>query len=236
MDGMVGQENDPSKTYNNLVLSQDELWRCYNLLLLSPDLSRIRKLLVRYRLFQMSLDVPGDIVECGVFKGVGLMYWAKLLEIFAPNSRKQIIGFDVFGSFKQVSLREEEEEIASQHDQIAEDTSKAAIAAIVEAAGLAHRIELIEGDIAQTASAYVAEHYGRRISLLHLDLDTYAGTKAALTAFWPVVSRGGVFVFDNYALAGMGESQGVDEFFRDIDVRPLAVQYSETPTAYLIKP
>jgi hydrogenase maturation factor len=184
----------------------------------------------------MALNVPGDIVECGVFKGVGLMYWAKLLEIFAPGSHKHVVGFDVFGPFKQVPLQVAEEEIAVRHNQIAEGISKAEIAAIVETAGLAHRIELIEGDIAQTAPDYVAHHYGFRISLLHLDLDTYTGTKAALTAFWPVVSRGGVIVFDEYAVSGMGESQAVDEFFEGMEIRPLTVPYSNTPTAYLIKP
>jgi hypothetical protein len=39
------------KTY-----SDDQLWNAYNLLLLSPDTGRIRKLLVRYELFKMTLD------------------------------------------------------------------------------------------------------------------------------------------------------------------------------------
>lgn len=41
---------------------------------------------------------------------------------------------------------------------------------------------------------------------------------------------------DEYALLGMGESQAVDEFFKDMHVWPVAVPYSETRTAYLIKP
>lgn len=216
--------------------SEDDLWRAYNYLLLSPDLTRIRKLLIRYRMFEMSLDVPGDIVECGVFKGAGLAYWAKLLEIFAHNSKKRVVGFDVFGSFKQVPLNPSEQEIASRHNAIAERTSKSEITAVVESAGLSHRIELIEGEIAETAPSYVGVRYGGRISLLHLDLDTYDGTKAALTAFWPIISRGGVIVFDEYAVHGMGESEAVDEFLREMNLRPLAVPFSETPTAYLIKP
>jgi len=187
-------------------------------------------------MFEMALNVPGEIVEGGVFKGAGLMYWAKLVEIFAAGSRKRVIGFDVFAPFRQVPLQAEEKDVASRHDKIAEGISKADIAAIVEEARLAHRVELVEGDISQTAAAYVAQHYGFRISLLHLDLDTYAGTKAALIAFWPVVSRGGVVVLDEYGIPGMGESQAVDEFFADKEVRPMVVPYAETPTAYLIKP
>jgi hypothetical protein len=233
---MVDQSNDIYQLHNSQETPADDLWRSYNSLLLGHDYSRIRKLLVRYRLFEISLSVPGDIIECGVFKGVGLIYWAKLLEIFAPNSRKHVIGFDVFGPFKRVALQVEEINVASRHDQIAEHINMIDIAAIVEAASLTHRVELVEGDITHTSSAYVAGHYGLRISLLHLDLDTYAGTKAALTAFWPIVSRGGVIIFDEYGIKDMGESQAVDEFFIHMDIQPQAVEYSDTPTAYVIKP
>jgi hypothetical protein len=188
---MVDHSNEIYQLHDSQETPEDDVWRSYNSLVLGHDYSRIRKLLVRYRLFEMSLGVPGDIIECGVFKGVGLMYWAKPLEIFTPNSRKRVIGFDVFGPFKQVALQVEEINVASRHDQIAKHINMNEIAALVEAAGLTHRVELVEGDITYTSYAYVAGHYGLRISILHLDLDTYAGTKAALTAFWPIVSRGG---------------------------------------------
>ena len=45
-------------------MDEKEIWDCYNGLLLSPDIDRIRKILVRYNLFKKSLDIPGDIIEC----------------------------------------------------------------------------------------------------------------------------------------------------------------------------
>ena len=83
---------------------EQETWDQYNGLMLGPDIERIRKMLVRYDLFRQSLCVPGDIVECGVFKGVGAMYWAKLLAIYAPGSRKRVIGFDTFSEFANSML------------------------------------------------------------------------------------------------------------------------------------
>ena len=73
------------KNQASLIKEEDYIWECYNSLLLSHDISRIRKLLARYELFKKSLNVPGDIIECGVFKGVGLMYWLKLIEIILPR-------------------------------------------------------------------------------------------------------------------------------------------------------
>ena len=81
------------------MIKEENIWKWYNSMLLSQDIDRIRKLLVRYELFKKSLNVPGDIIECGVFKGVGLMYWLKLLKIYAPGEKKKVIGFDTFSKF-----------------------------------------------------------------------------------------------------------------------------------------
>lgn len=217
------------------ITSDEALWDAYNLLLIGPDLGRIRKMLVRSRLFEQVLDVPGDIVECGVFRGAGLMYWAKLLEIFSSNSGKRVIGFDGFRPFLEMTLRPEEYAVAESFDQIAQGISKKKIMSAVEAAGLTHRIELIEGEIETMAAEYARGNVGMRISLLHLDLDTYSGTKAALNWFYPLISPGGLVVFDEYGIAGMGETDAVDEFFAGTKMRPMAVPYAESPTAYLVK-
>ena len=218
------------------VAPEQALWDAYNSLLLGPDLARLRKLLVRARLFESTLEVPGDIIECGVFKGTGLMLFAKLLEIYAPNSRKRVLGFDIFGAFQQVVLAPEELDVAQRHDAVGEGVDIEAIRARVAAAGLSKRVELIQGDLTDTAPAYAAANYGLRISMLHLDLDTYAGTKAALEAFWPLLSPGGLVVLDEYGLTGMGESDAADEFFAKLGTRPKTVPYAETPTAYCVKP
>lgn len=56
----------------------------------------MQKILARCELFKMVMDVPGDIVECGVFKGSGLYTWAKLMRLFRPNNEGRIVGFDFF--------------------------------------------------------------------------------------------------------------------------------------------
>jgi hypothetical protein len=218
------------------ITSDAALWDAYNLLLLGPDLGRVRKMLVRYRLFEQVIDVPGDIAECGVFKGAGLMYWAKLLEIFSGNSTRRVIGFDAFRPFRDVPLRPEELTVAADHDRIISGVSKDDVAEAVEAAGLTGRVELVDGKIEDTAAEYAARNVGSRFSILHLDLDTYSGTMAALTALYPLVSPGGMVIFDEYGLAGMGETDAVDEFFAGTNVRAKAIPYSESPTAYLVKP
>ena len=70
---------------------QKILWDSYNNLLLGNDVDRIRKLAVRYDIFKMSMNVPGSIIECGVFKGAGWMYWLKLLKVFSFGERLSLI-------------------------------------------------------------------------------------------------------------------------------------------------
>jgi hypothetical protein len=165
------------------------------------------------------------------------MYWLKLLEIYSPGSRKRVVGLDMFTEFG-VELRKEEQ--VSAEDYVSEASfggvEPEALMGVARAMGAGDRVELVAGDIAETAVRYVKENPGFRISLLHLDLDTYEGTKAALEAFYPVVSRSGVIVMDEYGARGWGESDAVDEFFSSRNVELEVVPYAYTPTAFAIKP
>ena len=215
---------------------EQETWDQYNGLMLGPDIERIRKMLVRYDLFRQSLCVPGDIVECGVFKGVGAMYWAKLLAIYAPGSRKRVIGFDTFSEFANSMLdyeREAAEGFTSEASFVGIDPSE--IVSKATAAGLDGRLELIVGDVAETALTYAQDNKGFRVSLLHLDLDTYSGTKAILEALYDRVTPGGIIVCDEYGSPEWGESDAIDEFLKDRNVMLKTVEFSAKPTAYFTK-
>ena len=215
---------------------EQETWDQYNGLMLGPDIERIRKMLVRYDLFRQSLCVPGDIVECGVFKGVGAMYWAKLLAIYAPGSRKRVIGFDTFSEFANSMLdyeREAAEGFTSEASFVGIDPNE--IVSKASAAGLDGRLELIVGDVAETALTYAQDNKGFRVSLLHLDLDTYSGTKAVLEALYDRVTPGGIIVCDEYGSPEWGESDAIDEFLKDRNVMLKTVEFSAKPTAYFTK-
>ena len=71
-------------------------WDLYNGFFLNEDIERLRKFLVREWFFKMTLELPGDIVEVGVFKGTGIAQMLKLREIFIPATNKKVIGFDLF--------------------------------------------------------------------------------------------------------------------------------------------
>src|SRR5262245_10302183 len=49
----------------------------------------LKRFLAHYEMFRMTLDLPGDIVELGVFRGASLMTWANLLEIRNMGDRQK---------------------------------------------------------------------------------------------------------------------------------------------------
>lgn len=218
-------------------MDEDNIWDCYNGLLLSADTDRIRKLLTRYELFKQAMQVPGDIVECGVFKGAGAFYWLKLLHILTPVAQRRVVGFDTFGAFAD-SLLDYERETAKAFvgEASFEGTSVDELMGKAKAAGLDNRFELVAGDIMETAAQYVKSNPGFRIALLHLDFDTYNGTKAALEAFYDHVTPGGLIILDEYGKRGWGESDAVDEFFAGKAAKLEAINDTFQPTALIRKP
>jgi hypothetical protein len=227
---------EPASVANEVPSEEQLLWDAYHRLLLGPDVERMRKLLVRYDFFRMAADLPGDIVECGVFKGAGLLTWLKFLHIHAPGSARRVVGFDTFDAFAEARGADASAVTAFVRETGHRGTSPASLRAMCTAAGIdpAH-LDLVAGDVRTTASDYARDNPGLRISLLHMDLDLGEPTYCVLSALWPRVVRGGVVVFDEYASPRWSESEGVDRFFADTKVRLRSLPHARTPTAYVVK-
>ena len=63
-------------------MKEQKRWDLYNDFSLWGHTDRFSKMLARYEIFKQVIEMPGDIVEGGVLKGAGMLYWAKLIEIF----------------------------------------------------------------------------------------------------------------------------------------------------------
>jgi len=64
----------------------------------------LKRFLATYEIFKLVLPVKGSVVECGVFKGFGLMAWAKLSAMLEPeNLTRRIYGFDSFAGFSSIT-------------------------------------------------------------------------------------------------------------------------------------
>ena len=213
------------------------IFKAYNDLIESNNLDRLQKIFTRYDFFKKTINVPGDIVECGVFKGTGQIYWLKLLRIYDEYSMKKVVGFDTFQSFPKSILKYEKKQAKKfLKESSYKGVSLKDINNKIKKIGLEKRSELVKGDIIKTSSNYVKKNKGFRISLLNLDLDTYEGTKAALESFYPLVSKNGIIIFDEYGKRGWGETDAVDEFFRNKkNIKIQSIKFSNQPSAFVVK-
>ena len=67
-------------------------WEYENQFYLSCKTQRISKFIAHYELYKKTLNLSGEIVECGVLKGVSLSRWAHFREMFGGSYGKKIIG------------------------------------------------------------------------------------------------------------------------------------------------
>jgi hypothetical protein len=209
------------------------------------------KMLQQYELFKMAIDRPGHIVELGVYKGESFFNWARFVEIFNMGEREtRVIGFDTFEGFPELHAKDMSASNQAEAGQYAVtrggfNAGQRAYDRIMKLIDVFEddhfvpqkkRLEIIKGDICQTVPAYVQEHPGLRIALLHLDCDLYEPTLAGLKHLYPRVVPGGVVVLDEYGQEKFaGESAAFDEYFGDSRPPITKSRLNSNPSAWFIK-
>ncbi|KAF0219370.1 MAG: dTDP-6-deoxy-L-hexose [Geobacteraceae bacterium] len=222
-------------------ISKREIWR--NFQIYSRRLF-LKKFLAHYEFFRMVVDLPGDIVELGVYRGASLMSWANFLEIRNMGDRqKQVFGFDNFAGFSNIS--DKDGKIDSTFGKVLNGFDSSGFEEILRDAisifdkdrfiPYKPRVVLVKGDVEETVPRFIEENPGLRISLLHFDCDMYEPTKVGLEHFWPLVVPGGVVLFDEYGIRPWeGESRAVDEYFEG-KVKIQRLDWSPNPGGYIVK-
>ncbi len=205
----------------------------YDEFLAKTSVDRLQKILARYELLKMITNVPGDIVECGVFKGSGIYTLAKLNQLLMPNQGRKIVGFDFFETPRKMNFKEKQDKkVLGEH--ASKWRSRETILKNLELMGISN-VELVAGNVTETTKKYVGRNLGFRIAFLYLDVDNYEGTLAILKNLFPRVARGGIVVFDEYAKSGYGESDAVEKYFKKSKLRIKSLPIGNTPSAYIVK-
>jgi hypothetical protein len=233
------------RLYEQTELTSFEMFR--NFPVFTPRFN-LARFLAHYEIFKKIVDVPGVIVDLGVFRGGSTFTWAKLCEIYCPTDiRKTVFGFDTFTGFPDISV--EDGPANPEHDVIpggyfggasVESDLELAQEAMNYDRHLRHkdRISFIKGDVCSTIPKFVADKGdGLRIALLNLDLDLYEPTRIALECFVPKMATGGIIIVDEYAVDTFGgETKAVDEYFQQHfgkRARLLKFPWHSNPAGYI---
>ncbi len=165
------------------------------------------KFLARYEIFKQILNVHGNIIECGVHLGGGLMSWAQFSTSLEPfNHPRKVIGFDTFEGFASVSDVDKASGVVAFDDGTlavpAYDDLKECAAVYDLGRPLGHipKIELVKGDAMKTIPEFIENNRHLMVALLYLDFDIYEPTKKAIEYFRPRMPKGAIIAFDELNL------------------------------------
>ena len=196
-------------------LDSAKFWDYENAFYWFSPKSRIAKQIAHWEIYKKTINVPGDIVEVGVFKGLSLLRWATFRDISESSESRKIIGFDNFGSFPIYDdiSKADKSFVKDFNNEAGDGLEIEEIKKILQNKDFSN-YELIKGEVSQTIPNYLNENPHLRISLLHLDVDIYKPTIIALKYFWERLSRNGILIIDDYN-AVEGATSAIDNFLKD---------------------
>jgi O-methyltransferase len=162
-------------------------------------------------------EIPGDFVECGVWRGGSSMLAA--LAFAQRGDTRQMWLYDTFEGMTQPTQRDRlsdgqtaAERLAQQNRETGPDWAYASLADVRANMGSiteypSERVRFVQGPVEQTIPAEAPE----QIALLRLDTDWYESTRHELEHLWPRLQSGGVLIIDDYG-HWQGAREAVDEY------------------------
>lgn len=165
--------------------------------------------------------IPGDITECGVWKGGSMMAIALTLLANGDQSRSLYL-YDTFEGMSPPTANDKTLDNLSAAEQLrsypretgiwAYASSEEVRANLLSTGYPKEKIHLIEGKVEDT----IPKTLPPSLSLLRLDTDWYESTKHELKYLYPLLETKGILIIDDYG-HWQGARKAVDEYFRERD-------------------
>ncbi len=177
------------------------------LTLVSPD-----RLWTLYALLRQAIQVPGDIWECGVYRGGTAKMFAEMMANSTWGLGRSLRLFDSFTGMPETSLTED--------FHLKDDFIDTSLAGVQKAIGEKAFVHYHSGLIPTTFSGREKD----RIAFAHVDVDIHSSVKDCCAYIVPRLSVGGILVFDDYGFATCpGARKAVDEAFRGSPYVPIVL-------------
>lgn len=189
------------------------IWNIENNFYLHSDISRLNKTLCQFELFKKTVNLRGDIIECGVFKGSSLIRLLTFRDLLTKNNKKKVLGFDSFGKFPSPTIKEDKK-FAKSHDKTSGYGIKKKNLENALRKKNFKNFKLIKGDVHKTIPEYLKKNKKLKISFLHLDMDVFEPTKFVLNSLYKKIVKNGVILIDDYKFV-KGATKATKEFLKE---------------------
>jgi hypothetical protein len=188
--------------------------------------SLLVKFLVMNDLYERIKDLPGSIMEFGVWYGQNMVLLENLRAIHEPfNKQRCIIGFDTFSGYQNFSDKDVKSEAFQEGvystpkgyenylEKLLRAHEKSNVLGHIES-----RHRLIKGDVEKTVPQYFENFPETIVSLAYFDMGNYNPTKTALEAIMPHLLPGSVILFDQLTWEDApGEAIAFKEVLKDVE-------------------
>lgn len=163
--------------------------------------------------------IPGDIVECGVWRGGSMMACALSL-LGRGDAQRRLHLYDTFEGMSAPMDVDKSFDGEAAEDQLRRNSRSHGIwceasiedvQANLESTGYPReRMHFVKGKVEDTIPARIPDE----IALLRLDTDWYSSTLHELNHLYPRLAKHGILIIDDYG-HWQGARQAVDEYFKD---------------------
>ena len=190
--------------------------------------SLLVKFLVMNDLYERIKNIPGSLLEFGVWWGQNLVLMENLRAIHEPfNKQRVIVGFDTFTGYENFSEKDKQSKVYQDKSYKTLADYKSYLAQLLEAhegsnafGHIRGNHKLIAGDVTKTAPKYFDDHPETIVALAYFDIGIYKPTKAALEAIKPHLVSGSVILLDQLTWqGGAGEAIAFKEVFSNVSFR-----------------
>jgi O-methyltransferase len=171
------------------------------------------RLWVLYTMAQQALQLDGDLVECGVWRGGSAILFSHLVHQPAVPEWRRLYLFDTFGGMPATN---------PEHDNYYKggEFADTSLEAVRDRLPHLDRVQFRKGFIPQTFEGLE----GLRPAFVHVDVDIHDSIAACCEFLYPRLIPGGIMIFDDYAWSTCaGARRAVDDYFASLPVRPLVL-------------
>lgn len=185
-------------------------------------------------LLEDSLNLDGDVIECGVFRGNSIRRISRKVVELAPT--KQVFACDSFEGFPENRIVSQDLSLFRFRFKIRRKFRQA-----TDVPTRLNRFFEVYGVHGHVVKGYFSDTLPklaeRKYCFIHVDCDIYESHLDCLNILYDSLVPGGVLVLDDYAQPKWpGATLAVDEFFAHRQEKPQQLTSRMSPAWYVRKP